>query len=186
MSTIVLYGISIGGFAVLMFAVRWFSKRRKGKKDSEYGILGYIKQAIGKKEDAQQSTEESEGKDDKKEDTEAVKAIVHDNKTRTMYKEDIPGDTIKKIIATHGNLGRKWDSYGEPLYSLCKSADGAYSPVIPAISADTPNKLYRAQTHPHIPILWDLKIEANLIMKYGWFILLAGGVIFFLWTIIMK
>ncbi len=113
----------------------------------------------------------------------AVDAYVYNDMLGRCGPAVIPGDIVKEIIDNYGTLGRpRIEEDGKSRYQLTHDSDG-YKPTFYPYSPDNSStRLFRAQSHPEIPVIYDVEMEKGLVEKYGIYILFAGIAIFLMWS----
>jgi hypothetical protein len=123
---------------------------------------------------------------DKKTATLPEECRIYDNITGTKYNITLTGESIDRIRAENGTLGRKWLKDGKWLFALNKklndSGEIEFTPVILPITLDNPpSRLRRALSHPYVPFTWNMKQPTNILAKFGGVIIfgiIAIGAVF--------
>lgn len=100
---IVVYAIGIIGAAIILLSWQLYFSKRKPLLQAKVAGAGERPEKV-------------------------IKCRVYDCDHKTIYSQDISGDTVKEIKKAHGSLGRQYNRMGELLFAL-KLKDGEYSPA---------------------------------------------------------
>lgn len=112
-----------------------------------------------------------------------VMCRVADNMTLTIYTALVPWEDIKKTLAKHKTLGRRWDRYGTQVYGLCRRLTGSYEPIVVTQKpGQAPSELHEDMQQPEVPVLFDMREEKGIFEKYGkilWWVAIMALIMYF-------
>ncbi len=113
-----------------------------------------------------------------------ILARIYDRGERRIYNQMLTYD--KKTMPE--GLGRKWNRNGKWVYALVKQPDEElYYPVmVTQTMEDPPSRLFRAIKHPQVALIYGVKEKKGFFDKYWPFLLVAGAILFAMWTTVAK